>query len=187
MRILCALALAGLVAACASSPPVRFYALAGPAPAAGARELPGPSVAVGPVTIPDALDRPQLVTRRGAGEVRIEEFARWAGPLRAEIAQAVTAQLAALRPDARVATSAAAPAMPDFRVTVDVQRFELAPGESTTLEAVWSVTAGARTLRTARAVIAERVEASGFEALVAAQSRAIERLARDIAAALPQQ
>jgi uncharacterized lipoprotein YmbA len=174
-----------LLAACGSSPPTRFYALDAPGSGPGVRMLPGPSVAVGPVAVPEAVDRVQLVTRRGPNEVRIEEFSQWAAPLNAQIARVVAEQLALLRPEARIAPSAAAPALPDYRVSIDVRRFELTPGEGAALDAAWSVSADGKVLKSARVAIVEAVADPSFEALVAAQSRSVARVARDIAAALP--
>jgi len=174
-----------LLAACGSSPPTRFYALDAPGAGPGVRALPGPSIAVGPVAVPEAVDRAQLVTRRGPNEVRIEEFSQWAAPLNAEIARVVAEQLALLRPDARIAPSAAAPALPDYRVSIDVRRFELTPGEGAALDATWSVSADGKVLKSARVAIVEAVSDPSFEALVAAQSRSVARVARDVAAALP--
>ncbi len=94
-----------LLAACGTSPPTRFYALDAPGAAPGVRALPGPSIAVGPVTVPEAVDRVQLVTRRAANEVRIEEFSQWAAPIGAEVARVVAEQISLQRPDARVAPS----------------------------------------------------------------------------------
>lgn len=174
-----------LLAACGSSPPTRFYALDAPGATPGARVLPGPSIAVGPVTVPEAVDRAQLVTRRGANEVRIEEFSQWAAPLNAEIARVVAEQLALLRPDARIAPSAAAPTVPDYRVSIDVRRFELTPADGAALEATWTVSADGKVIRSTRVAFVETVTDPSMEALVAAQSRSVARLARDIAAALP--
>jgi uncharacterized protein len=174
-----------LLAACGSSPPTRFYALDAPGAAPGVRALPGPSIAVGPVTVPESVDRVQLVTRRAANEVRIEEFSQWAAPIGVEVARVVAEQLSLQRPDARVALSAAAPAQPDYRVTIDVRRFELTPGEGTALDAMWTVSADGKVLKSARAAFTEPASDPSMEALVAAQSRSVVRLARDIAAALP--
>lgn len=174
-----------LLAACGSSPPTRFYALDAPGAAPGVRALPGPSIAVGPVTVPEAVDRVQLVTRRAANEVRIEEFSQWAAPLGAEIARVVAEQLSLQRPDARIAPSPAAPTQPDYRVAIDVRRFELVPGEGASIDATWTVSADGKVLKSARAAFSEAASDPSMEALVAAQSRGVVRLARDIAAALP--
>ena len=68
---------------------------------------------------------------------------------------------------------------------VEVQAFESAPGQSATLDAVWTV---ARTKdgrsRTGRTTVREPAPQPGYEALAAAHSRAIARLSRDIADAV---
>ena len=72
------------LAACATSPPSRFYTLSGPpAPAAPATTL---SIAVGPVAIPAVVDRPEIVVSVGENEVWLDEFNRWASPLAEAIA-----------------------------------------------------------------------------------------------------
>jgi uncharacterized lipoprotein YmbA len=184
MRALAAAALVAVLAACGSSPPVRFYTLAAPPAGAAVRDLSGASVAVGPVLLPEQVDRLQWVTTRSANEVRVEEYARWAGPLKGEIARVVAEHLNVEVAGARAAPSASAPPLPDFRVQIDVRRFELAPGRGATLDAVWSLSAAGKPLRTERAVISEPVESADFEALAAAQSRALAQLSRDVAAAL---
>lgn len=75
--------LAGLlVAGCASSPPTQLVQLRLPAMAASATTttLPGPW-AVGPVSVPEYLDRASLVRRRGAAGLQALEGHRWAEPL----------------------------------------------------------------------------------------------------------
>ncbi|XLM19490.1 PqiC family protein, partial [Chromobacterium piscinae] len=47
----------------------------------------GQRVLLGPVTLPAALDRPQLVLDNGAGELSLQEFARWSAPLDRLLAQ----------------------------------------------------------------------------------------------------
>ncbi len=68
--------------ACRSSPPVRYYLLSvdhNPPPAAvQATDL---AVVVGPIGLPDYLDRPQMVSREGATELALSELHRWAEPL----------------------------------------------------------------------------------------------------------
>jgi uncharacterized protein len=70
------LIVAALCAGCGSAPKERFYTLA-PAPGAmppiAATAQPRTSVAIGPVKVPDALDRPQMVVREGPNRVEILE------------------------------------------------------------------------------------------------------------------
>jgi hypothetical protein len=72
-----------------------------------------------------------------------------------------------------------------FRVAIEVQRFESREGEAATLDAVWTVRlvqgGGSRTGRT---TVREPVQAPGYEALAAAHSRAVAQLSADIAQAI---
>src|SRR5205814_1036365 len=92
MRILVAFAIV-LLAACASSPPSHFYTLTGPA--APAARGSGLSLVVGPVAIPAAVDRPEIVVTVGENEVWIDEFNRWVAPLADGIGLATAANLGA--------------------------------------------------------------------------------------------
>ena len=60
------------------------------------------TIGVGPVSIPDSLDRSQIVTLSGGNEVIIAEFDRWYGSCRDEIARVMTENLSALLPSQRV-------------------------------------------------------------------------------------
>jgi len=172
-----------LLAGCASSPPSHYYTLSGPpAPTAQAA---GPSATVGPVAIPAVVDRPGIVVTIGDNEVWIDEFNRWAGPLADGIGLAVAENLAATLATPRVTLLTQAGGGADYAIAIEVQRFESAPGAYALLDAVYTVrrnadgrTAGGRT--TDRQVPADR----SYEALAAAHSRAIARLAADIAVTL---
>src|SRR5262245_5343951 len=82
-----------LLAGCAS-PSSRFYSLsAAGTPAATPSDL---SVVVGPVIIPAAVDRAQMVVSTGPNQVRVDEFNRWVGPLQSGIASVVAENLVAM-------------------------------------------------------------------------------------------
>jgi hypothetical protein len=187
MRRLAALtipwALAILAAGCAS-PASRFYTLsAAPTPGAASSNL---SVAVGPVSVPAAVDRPQIVVSMGPNQVRLDEFNRWASPLQNNIARVVAENLVALLGTPRVATSPQTlSAEADYRVAIEVQSFESALGEAATLDAVWTVRrAKGGKSQTGRTTVREPAPEQGYEPLAAAHSRAVARLSRDIADAV---
>jgi uncharacterized lipoprotein YmbA len=181
------LGLALLAAGCGSTPPSRFYTLsASPAssPAVTASEL---SVAVGPVVVPAAVDRPQIVVTVSGNQLRLDELNRWASPLPNNIARVVAENLTVMLGTPRVTlwlqTVSAIPV--DYRTAIEVQRFESAPGEMATLDAVWVVSRtpdGAS--RTGRTTVRETVPDGSYDALAAAHSRAVARLSRDIADAV---
>ena len=176
-----------LLAACGSPPKERYYTLTmaatAPAPAAGASAA---SIAVGPVTVPESVDQPQLVVRVAANEVSMYEFQRWASPLKSEIARVIAANLAQELGTARVwAYAQTTLANPDYQVLVDIQRFDSVLGEAVTIDALWTVrrAAGGAT-KTGRSSVRETVSGAGFDALVAAHSRALASVSRDIAGAI---
>ncbi len=176
--------LAILAAGCASSPPARFYTLSAIAgPAGNSSSL---SVMVGPVSVPAAVDRPQIVVTVSPNEVRLDESARWAAPLDDNIARVVAENLGAMlgTPRATLASQTLG-ASADYRVSVDVQRFDSAPGQAATLDAAWVVsrTRGAKS-QTGRTTVREAVPDTSYDALAAAHSRALARLSQDIADAV---
>ena len=174
---------AAVVAGCAS-PPSRFYSLsAATEPAATSSNL---SIAVGPVSVPAVVDRPQIVVNVGPNQVRLEEFNRWAAPLQNNIARVVADNLVLMLGTPRVILSEQLlSADADYRAAIDVQSFQSAPGEAALLDAVWSVRrAKDGKAETGRTTVRETVQEKGYDALAAAHSRALARLSRDIAAAV---
>jgi len=173
-----------LASGCGSTPASRFYTLsAGAAPAAPPLNL---SVAVGPVSIPAVVDRPQIVITTGPNQVRVEEFNRWAAPLQNGIARVVAENLVAMLGTPRVTLAPQTlSADADYRAAIEVQGFESSPGEVAILDAVWTVR---RTkdgkAETGRVTVREAVQEKSYDALAAAHSRALARLSRDIADAV---
>ena len=63
------------------------------------------TVVIGAVTVPELVDRPQIVVRAGTNHVAIDEFARWAEPLKSQIPRVFVADLSQLLNSPRVSTS----------------------------------------------------------------------------------
>jgi len=181
---LISIALAGSLAAGCSTAPARFYSLASTATADGVQAT-RVSVMVGPVTIPASVDQPGFVVQVAPNRVEVDEFNQWVAPLNDAIARAVAGNLTVMLGTPEVATADLANFAPDYRVTIDVQRFESIRGDAAVVEAVWTVrkTAGGE-IRSGRTVAREPVQGQGFEALAAAHSRAIARVSADIAATI---
>lgn len=181
IALLCAVACGG----CVSSPQSSFYTLS--AAVAPAREdaKASYSVALGAISLPEAVDRPQIVTRAGANQVSIDDFERWAGPLKDEIARVIANNLTRLLDGASVFTyPQSAMIEANYRVLIDVQRFDSALGEAANVEVLWQVRPGKGEVKTGRSVVREAVQGAGYEALAGAHSRALAAVSRDIAGAI---
>lgn len=176
-------AILALAAGCASAPS-KFYTLNATATGDGTSAA-AYAVAVGPVTVPAEVDRPQFTVTVAPNRVAVDEFNRWAGPLTDNIARVIAADLATLLGTPHVTSATLANFAPDYRVSVDIQKFVSLPGQSAQVDAVWVVrqTAGNATL-SGRTTATERVTGNGFDALAAAHSRALAKVSGDIAAAI---
>ena len=175
------------VSGCGTSPPVRYFTLASE-PSQAARKADATAnpyaIAVGPVTVPELVDRPHLVLRTSSTQVQVAEQARWAAPLKSEIPRVVADQLASLLTGASTATSSQrAVSAPDYRVLIDIQRFDSTPGVSAAIEASWTVRTRDGALLAGRSV-ANEPSGAGYDELVAAHSRALGAVSRDIANAI---
>jgi uncharacterized lipoprotein YmbA len=191
-RLLIALGLlVVLLAGCASSPSSKFYQLTplqnrtSIAPDACPEQ--NQLIAIGPVRIPDYLDRPQIVTRAGKNELKLSEFDRWAGSLESDVTQVLVEDISSLLAADRFSAVRWTPypesqVPASYRVEVLVDRFEGALGDSVLLKAQWVVFAqNGRLLLKREAMITAQVGGTSYDALVAAMSSALERLSQDIA------
>jgi uncharacterized protein len=187
-RLKAVLVLCGLVVlagGCASAPS-RFYTLSPVPLASPGSGAPGLPIVVGPVTVPEVVDRPQIVLRVGSNRVTLDELNRWASSLQDEIGRTVAQDLMARLSTPNVTLSTQTPVPdPAYRVTISVQRFESALGDAATLDAAWTVRrAKEEATRTGRTTLREPAQGATHEALVAAHSRAVDRLSQDIADAI---
>ncbi|MEW6300464.1 MAG: PqiC family protein [Thermodesulfobacteriota bacterium] len=152
----------------------------------------GVAIGVGPVLLPQYVNRPQIVTGNDSNELRRAAFAQWAEPLEDNFTRVLAENLAALLSTARVASfpwHGFAPV--DYQVVVGVTRFLGEPGGEVSLDALWSIVGkdGRAVLVSRQSSVREQVGGQDYEALAAALSRAVAALSRDIAgaiAALPQ-
>jgi uncharacterized lipoprotein YmbA len=131
------------LAACSSSPPLRFYSLATPAAAvdaAPARSA-GMFIDVLPVGVPERLTRPQLVVRKGNdGRMDVLEQDRWTAPFNNELhdtlADGIAARLGAV--DAR--HGGRQQGQPIYRIAVSLRQFDAISGERVDAAFGWTVT-----------------------------------------------
>lgn len=187
MKRFLATASLALLAACGTPAKLNYYTLTVPPASAGASPGAGaPNVYVGPITLPEAVDRPQMVKRIDVNQVEIVELDRWAEPLKAAIPRLVAEVLSRELGGATVMTSRQSATLAfDYRVAVDVQRFDFSAGEGAVVDALWTIRAERDAApRMGRSSAREPAAGAGPEAMAAAQSRALEKVAREIAAAI---
>lgn len=170
-----------------SSPRVEFYTLNPLSGIQAKANTPATdqklSIGVGPVEIPEILDRPQIVTRSGPNKLNVDEFHRWAGRLDESFARVLAENISLLLGTDQVLVYPwQADFKPHYRIAMEVRYFEGQWDEGVLLDVIWTLASQAsqKTQTTRKSVIKESLSATTFEELVAAQSRAIAQLSREI-------
>ena len=136
------LCVSALLSACASTP-TNFYTLESQSrpPAvttiASAKKL---LIGIGPLTLPALLDRKGIVTRAENNSVQIAEFDQWAAPLQNNVIAVLSKNVATLQQNAIVrAYPWSVYGNVDYRVIIDMSRFDTQLGKSANLEASWAI------------------------------------------------
>jgi uncharacterized protein len=161
-----------------------FYMLtaSGPMPSGG-----GVAIGVGPVALAEYIDRPNLVTQQAPNQLAVAEDHRWAGDLSAGIARVVAANLGRNLKTGNVRTY---PWLRDdeirYQVTLDVRQLHSEADGYALIEAGWRAYQLPERKLVASKTFTDRepLDADGYNASVAAQSRLIARLSDNIAASL---
>lgn len=183
----CAMSLA-LAGCLGSSRPSRFYTLAPLQIRNGQGGTPpDATLAIGPVEIPESIDRPQIVTRTGANELVVAEFDRWGGSLDTEISGALVATVRDRLASQQIAVAPWRSAIlsgvgPSYRAAVSVSRFDGIPGQSVVLQGRWELIGqSGESLGGREAIVTEKIDGAGYDALVAAMQRALVRFGQQMA------
>ncbi len=152
----------------------------------------GDVVGVLPARLPSRLERSQLVTQVAPGELRIDEFLRWAEPLEVGVTRAISENLARLVPEHRVVSypwpsSTAA----RCRVAVELTSFGPSAGGEVQLEGRWALLPVAserplstRSLSLRRGPLPRGPAGADPNLVVQAMSELLADLSRQLAAAL---
>lgn len=165
--------------------PSRFYVLSAVEPAS-APSPDGPSLLIGPVTMPRYLDRPQIVTRPSPNQLAFAEYDRWGGRLDDNFTRVLAQNLSVHLNTNRVAIFPREQRVPNAtQITLDIARFEQVGERDVELDAQWSLHPPDR--RQGPSIGSSRIrvtpKSDDFPAIVAAMSEAIDRLSQEIAAA----
>ena len=179
-----------LLTSCSATPAVRHYQLSAGREAGddAGKGLPGDKViGLGPILLPEYLDRPQIVIRVSPNRLVFADGHRWVEPLVDNLPRVLAENLSFLLGTDRI--------LPypwprsrriDCQVIVQVLQFETGADGMARLEARWSVMSeeGVVLLPERRSSIDTPARGPDHEALVAALSETLAGLSREISAGL---
>ncbi len=131
------LALILLLAGCGTTPAYNYYVLTAREGASPAGQT--PSLGIGPIRIPEYLNRNALVYQRDGNQLQIAEYERWAEPLEEGVGRVLGLNLAALLNTENVRSFPwHHEREPDYGVSVNVLSLD-ASERRAVLEAEWLV------------------------------------------------
>jgi uncharacterized lipoprotein YmbA len=177
------------LAACIGSPtrPAQFYLLSPepgePVPARAAATAPL-SLGLGPVTLPEIYDRPQIVTRTDSNRISLAEFDRWGGDFNKDLTRTLAHNLMSrLNTDSVALYPWPGRHKPDFQVSIRFFRLDGELDSAVMLDGVWQILDGSRGCELAARHFQYQQDTSGpgYPELVAAISRGVARLSQEIA------
>ncbi len=173
------------------SQPTRFYLLQSisgiPAEKTAALKREGMHIGIGPITLPEYVDRPQIVTLVGPHELDLADFDQWSEPLKDSIPRILGENVSVLLATQHIYLYPwTGSANIDYQIEVDITRFDAARGGDAALNARWTILAGngKEILVRKNSVITEESGGPGYDDLAAAESRLLETLSREIASAV---
>ena len=188
MRLLLTSALLMLVLSGCSSPKTTYYTLdADPIPPTGTKNT---RVMVGPVSLPELIDQPQMVVLGSDNQVQVYEYDRWAGSLKSDVGRVIASNLARDLDTSNVWNFAQSTQTNfDYQVLVDVQNLQSKPGEGVLVDVLWTIKPVLAKTKSqplmGRSLIREPVTGSGVDALVKAQTQAFNKVSQEIARSVP--
>jgi uncharacterized lipoprotein YmbA len=137
------------------------------------------NIIIGPLSLPEIVDRPQMVVHTNANQVTILEGQRWAESLRSAVPRVISDDLQQQLPDASVSVNGASTAVvatANYRIAIDIIRFDAYLGAEVELEARWRIVDRSGNVVSDRGDIREPTSGNGYDQLAAAHARALQRL-----------
>ena len=176
------LVMAFLSGCSAKSSPADFYLLSTqPLTQLAARDE---LIGISPVRVPDYLDRPQIVTRTGQNTIDLDEFHRWAEPVKGNITSILIKNLSQLLQNDKIVHANHNYGLPlRAMIGVDVLSFDGVLGGEVILSGRWAIFGadGRDALLLKGFSFREQTHSESYEDYVAALSRTIAALSREIA------
>jgi uncharacterized lipoprotein YmbA len=143
-------------------------------------------VGLGPIHLPDYLNRPQIVMEVSENQYKFDEHHRWIAPLDENIDSTLAKLLADRLGVEQIVRYPWAQRQPiDYQISVDILEFHQAADGASHLAAQWQIKQHEQTLLSKRVDYSIAAKAEP-KAIVKAQSECLGRLGRDIEIGLRQ-
>ena len=146
-------------------------------------EKDGPVLLMGPIEIPEYLNRPQIITTPNKTVVNFAEFDHWAEPLNHNITRVIIENISMLLNTNKIFVFPKKSKLPiQYKIDIEIVKLDGNLGESSHLNALWSITDGKtkKIITMDRTHIKETLNSSDYVSYVSAQSKLLEILCIEI-------
>lgn len=175
-----------LISGCGTSQKTDFYQLEENSKSSLVGVGKGYVIGVGPIHIPEYINRPQIVTRSTQYRLNVSEFNRWIEPITDSVSRLMVINLSNNLNSNRIYwVPRHEKQYPiDLRVAIDIGRFDGRLGEEVILESRWTLfDKNDVPVLTKVSLISESVNGEGYNALVIAMNKALKILGKEISEA----
>lgn len=173
-----------LLVGCGTSPKTQIYILSSierdTTPIMDAQNV---VIKVGPVSIPDTLDKAPIISRIDSNSLLADDYNRWSGDYRDDIQRIIGENLSILLPKSHIALGQETMLLPeDFQVIINIREFYGQLGGSVTLNVDWTVARKGKnkSITVKKSVLQENTIGVDYKDYVAAQSRLLAKLSQEI-------
>ena len=182
-----------LMTGCINTPLPDYYVLtAEPGGLKGSQFKDNPGIAdlaigIGPITIPETVNRQNIVTPQDSNKLQVAEFHRWSEPLRENISRVLITDVADRLGVNKLYAYPWLRKEIDYITQIDVLQMTGQLSEEVYLQVRWQVLTGTKPYQLLETRITEYrtvVRGAGYSALVAAYSEAYGSLSDDISRAI---
>ena len=188
---LISLCILGLLSACAA-PPTHFYTLESQSKAPESTITINSNkiqIGMGPLSLPALLDRKQMINHTENNTIELAEFDQWAAPLKDNVLAVLTKNMSTLQPNAIVRSYPwGVYGDVDYRVIVDISRFDTQLGKSVCLEANWAIMEEKKhtIVSNGQAKIEKSLSDNSYQSAAQLLSQLLSQLSQQIALSLAQ-
>lgn len=141
------------------------------------------AVGIGPITIPETINRPNIVTPLDSNQLEVAEYHRWSEPLIDNISRVVITNMADRLGANKLYAYPWLGNDIDYQVKIDVLQMIGTPTGSIYFQVRWQVLTGEKPRQLLETRISEYrqpLEGEGYSAMVSAYSRAVSSLSDEI-------
>lgn len=151
------------------------------------RDMSAVALGLGPITIPETINRANIVTPLDSNQLEVAEYHRWSEPLIDNISRVVITNIADRLGVNKVYAYPWLGNQIDYQVKIDVLQMTGTPDGSVYLQARWQILTGEKPrqlLETRISEFRQQVSGEGYSAMVSAYSGAVSALSDEISQAL---